>query len=715
MSQIKKKQQQITDNIKDYHTFFEPNFKRYHHFMKFVFETSLSPDDISLMQEQGKPQIEFNVLEAHISRLRGEFAKQEPAFSVRQSDDGNDVDPRLIDLIEGHMRAILFDSNRDNMEYDIFTDVLGGGFSAIKVYTDYASEKSFNQNIYLRRVYNPTLVGFDKLARASHKGDGRCAYELYPMSRAEFEKKFGAKYTEKMDFSSQIGGFNWSYSSSTGEEVVLVGDYYEKQEREAKIVQLIDGRVMTDDEYQMNLEHWRKQSDVMIQMPGIVGRPRKTKFTTIAHYQITENDIIHKDDTDYKYLPLVFVDGNSMVIQRTSDGPLVQVTRPYVYHAEGIQRLKNFAGITLANELESMLQSKFMAYKESIPAEYKDAWMEPQIASILIANGFKDDDPAIPLPLPTVVPRVPAPPEVMGTFMGSDQIIQSVLGNYDAMQGSNMDGRLSGIAIQRGATQSNSASMPWNVGYMKAWNRVSEIVLDLLPKYYTLPRSIPVQDLGGKRTHQKINEPGYPYMEYDSSEMEVVVSAGVNFEIQRQEALDTLQGLMKTAPAFAEIIGETPEGCEMILSNIDIRGIDALKKAIPKFFEQRAQMQQQQQQMAQQMNPLLIKQAEIKQKEQKAQMDFIIDEKHVGIEQQQADTDRILALNEIGDKADKNELQSMKIAAEESRTEVERMHKENMHNKDVANHKHNHAMDLLNLHHTISNVIDKKLDNKNAT
>lgn len=699
MSKVATQLEKMKGSIKDYHDYFQPNFKRYNYFMNFVFNTSLSPSDRDLLDALNKPQVEFNILEPHISRLMGEFAEQEPNFEVRQKDSGILVDPKVLNIVEGYMRSLLFDSNRDNMEYDVYGDTLGGGFSAMRVSTEYIDEKEFHQKIVIKRCYNPTFTVFDRMARESHKGDGRMCCELYPMERSEFEAKYGKKYTEKMRFTRNIGDFNWSYTTEKGQDVVLVGDYFEKQEKEEKIVLLIDGRVMTEDEYEKNVAHWKQQTDVVIQIPGIVGKPRKTKLTTIRHYHITENDILHEEATDFKYLPIVFVDGNSRLLKKEMNGPVYQMTRPYVYHAEGIQRLKNFAGISLANELESSIQSKIMAFKESIPAEYKDAWLNPQIASILIANGFKDDNPDYPLQMPEMVQRQPAPPEIANTFVVSDEMTKSILGNFDAVQGNVNQKQLSGVAISNGAIQSNIASKPYLVGYMKAWQRIADICLDLIPKYITLPRSIPVQDKSGKRTYQNVNSPGNPSLDYDAKSLEVKVRAGVNFETQRQQALDTLQGLMKTSPAFAQIIGNTRQGCEMILNNIDIRGVDGLKQMIPQFFQQQAQQQQHMQQMQMQLNPMVIKKQELQVKSEKNQMDFEIEKARLNVEEQEADTDRILALNEIGDKADKNQLQQMKIQAEQARTIVDGMHKGAILNKEHANMQHAHAMDLLNLHH----------------
>jgi hypothetical protein len=36
----------------------------------------------------------------------------------------------------------------------------------------------------------PTLTGFDKLARFSHKGDGRFCFQLFPKDKEEFLEEY---------------------------------------------------------------------------------------------------------------------------------------------------------------------------------------------------------------------------------------------------------------------------------------------------------------------------------------------------------------------------------------------------------------------------------------------------------------------------------------------------------------------------------------------
>lgn len=692
---LEDKLQDIKDNIRDFRDYFRANFERYKYFQNFIFKSSISDQFASTMQSLGRPTLEFNILEAYISRWVGEWAKHEPDLKVSHSDGvdmNNPVAPELLRVVEGYIRHIIYESNKDNTQAAIYMDILSGGFSGMKVFTEYVNDRSFQQNILFRRVFDPTLMVFDKNARESHKGDGMYCGELYPMDKDTFEDRYGKKHTDKMKFTRSSGGspgtlfdFSWSFYNSDLKPVVLVADYYEKVIKKEKIVQVRGAnRAMTMKEYEKLLEEW-ELSGVIDQPPATVGKPRETEFVSIDHYFIAENSILDKESTDYQYLPLIFVDGNSRIIQK-SLGCGEQMTRPIVYHAEGIQKLKNFAGSSLANELENIMQSKMIAAKESIPDQYLSTYLNPQKASMYIYNAFKDNDPNVPLPPPSVIARPPIPQEIVQTFSMSDSVTQAILGSYDAALGIN-NNQLSGRAITAGATQSNSASQPWSIGYMKAYNRLATILIDLMPKYFVMPRMIPTRDIRGREQSIPINTQQGVSFDFDSNAMKVKVEAGVNFEIQRQQAIDNLMGLMQASPVLGEMISTTEPGIEMILDNIDMRGIDALKSAVPQFMQQKQQQNQQMQQMQMQMNPMVLKQQEIEQKKASNMLDFQATIAKVNVEQQKVDNDRMIAQANIGLAIDDNEIQRDKLHAERERTTVEAI-------SGLAKHQHQRAMDV---------------------
>ncbi len=700
----------IKYNIRDSYDYFKDNYLRFQKFTKFVCKTSLDVNQINLLNETGKPVTEFNILEAYISRQLGEFSKQEPSFMVSPSDDCmivktddcENVDPQLIDFLDGHFRAILDDANKDSMQWQIYKEQLIGGFSVMKVITEYTNEMSFNQNICWRKVFHPTLCGFDKMARESHKGDGRFCFEIIPTDKEQFEEEYGKEFTDEMKFGNKndsvsFDGFSWTYKTSSGKNMILVCHYYEKKNKKIKIVRLSNGLTMDIKKYDKYVSDWNNDLSNMMAAPVIVGEPRKTIVTKICRYIIVETGIVEYVETDYKYLPLIFCDGNSVELRDGLTGSNEQITRPYVYHAMGIQNLKNFAGISLANALENMVQSQWIAPKEGIPAEYKEPYIEPQKASILIFNAFKDNNPNVPLPPPQAVVRSPAPPEVMSTFSVTDEMTQVILGSYDASLGIN-NNQLSGIAIQEGATQSNATAMPYIVGNIQMLNRAAEITLDLIPKYYLNPRNVAIKNVRGKKSHVRINDVGTLQMDFQPEKLNVKVEAGVNYEIQRTRSLNMLIQIMQVSEKFKGYM-ETAQGLNALLDNLDIRGIDGIKQGVDQFIQKMDIQQQQAQQMAQQMqmqqmqsNPMILKSKELDIKERKNMADFQIETSRIAVEKQEADTDRLDVLAKTHNMITNHDIQQDKIDAENARTSVESTVK-------IADSQHKQAMDLLGLHH----------------
>lgn len=589
----------IKKTVRNAHDYFKHNYDRYTEFRKFVFESSLTEDEITLLMTMGRPQLEFNVLEAYISRLLGEFSKQEPDIEVNAYDEEK-ADPIAIKVVEQHLKHVFMDSDNEHLRYEVYKDLLSGGFSAVKVYTEYEHHMSMNQVIKFTKC-EPTLVGFDKLARFSHKGDGQFCFELFPQDKDEFLDNYPDIPVNTLSFRRDFAGFNWSYQNDNS-KIIVVCDFYEKKRKEETIVQVRDGQVMTQKQYRKMVDEW---NDITVP-PSLVGKPRKTMIDHIVRYRLIENQVIEYEETDFSFLPIVFVDGNSSIIKTPLNGNIHQITRPYVYHAKGAQRLKNYAGISLANEIENTVQHKFMVAKEALPKEeqFFDAYKDVQKESVLVYNSVHESNPQLPINNPIrEIQRIPAPPEIAQAFTGSDSLIQNVLGSYDASLGIN-NNQLSGIAIVEGASQSNATAMPYIVGCLQGFQRLAQIYVDLMPKYMVTPRSIPIIDEDGRRHYVKINqEEGVP-MEFDTNVLNVAVKAGASFQVQKSRTIMMVKEMMGMSPLFAQFMAE--KGLNFILDNMDGKGIEELKAMTNEWVSQYQQEKAQAQAAAQQ-NPAMVK------------------------------------------------------------------------------------------------------------
>lgn len=667
--------ERIKGNVENSHKYFQSNVERYHTCRKFVFESTLSSADKSTLQQLQKPTLEFNVLEAYISRLRGEFAKQEPSISVRSINA--DSDSVTIEVVEGIMRSILFDANNDQFEQEVYTEILTGGYSVMKVWTIYEHEDSFDQVIRIGKAYDPTLTGFDPLARSPHKGDGKYCYELYPKTREEFKEEYPHVNIDSLSFTKTMDNFNWSYTDKYN-QILLMCDYYELKKFSYKLYKLSNGQTMTQSDYEKVLEAY----EFRVEQPPAIVQTRNSYEYRVVRYRLVGTTVIDYVETDFKYLPLIFVDGNSADIKGQ------QITRPYIYNAMDAQRLKNFVGQSFANEVENMLQHKFMVEARSIPTEQLEAWLEPQKASTLLYDST--DVHGNPLPPPITVTRQPIPPELYGSFQASDSAIQNILGSYDASLGIN-NNQLSGVAIQEGATQSNSAAMPYVTNFLSALNQVAQTILDLIPKYYITPRTIPIVKKDGSREYVRINDTQGPdpvNLMYPRNTLEVRVKAGVNFEVQKNRAVTTMTSLMQASDGFRAMMESG--GLPILVENLDIRGSDQLKTLAENFTkEQQAQQQAQQAQAGQQNNPemmdLQLRQQKQLLEQQKLDMDarykqasLMVEEQKLEIEKNKNQIDLITSHNQNMVQMDKAKTERESKLADLAMTKMDQDHAHTM-------------------------------------
>ncbi len=322
------------------------------------------------------------------------------------------------------------------------------------------------------------------------------------------------------------------------------------------------------------------------------------------------------------------------------------MTRPYIYHAKGAQRLKNYAGIALANEIENTIQHKFMVAKEALPKEeeFLAAFKDVQKASTLVFNSVHESNPDMPISNPIrEVQRIPAPPEISQAFMGSDSLIQNVLGSYDASLGIN-NNQLSGIAIVEAASQSNATAMPYIVGFLQGMQRAAQVYIDLIPKYYTTPKTLPVMDEEGKRNYIRINQEDGLDMSFDTNVFNVTLKAGASFQVQKSRTIMMVKEMMGMSPLFAQFIAE--KGMNFVLDNMEGKGIDQLKSLTDEWVKEYEQQKQQAMQ-AQQQNPaemkLKLDASKLQQQSQSNQQKFAID-----IAKLQADQQKVLADLHLG-------------------------------------------------------------------
>lgn len=687
------KASKIKKNIESFEDYFSENYKRYEKWMNFIHKSSITQDEKDALSTLGRPILEFPIIPHYISMLCGRFQKYEPAVFLRlkqesKNDADGNIDNRLqnLETVQNHLNYVLSDGAKKNsFKYEVFKNEVSGGFAVAEIYYDYEDEKSFDFKIKVKPVQDSTSCGFDPLAESSHKSDGRFCYRKYILSEDQFKRTY-PKSDVVFKTAYNKNGIDWCQYSNGGEKYYCVIKYWEKEYKEEMLYLLSNGQSMLKKDYKKMLIEYEEMG-VIAQPPQVLDK-RKTGIVNIVQYDIYNECILDSNPTLYSQLPLIFFPGENYLIK--SNGSLKQHCKPYGYNAEGVQKLKNVAGQSLANELESMIQSKFMIPERGIPdnESYIEAYINPQIASNII---YKDLDMQAPqgaerIAPPTPVPRQPIPPHVTQTFQMADEMTQNIMGTFRQQQTAQSN-PMSGVALAITNVSNDSASSPYITNFVNSLIQVCRVIVDLIPKVYKKSQLIPTLDSKNQKSYVSMGD-----INYKPEEVDVDIDAGASASMQREINLQTLTSLMKASPLFNEFMNE--KGIDVLIDNIDIPGIDALKSEVDEFIQQRKAQQQQMQQQQMQQQQMMMKiemakaqkelqapaatEVQMKKVESDSMMNMIKEKNReteemasIDIANKQADTSLLKVMSDIKSDDTDAQLKRAEIDAEENRTEVE--------------------------------------------
>ena len=688
----------LCKSVETSYIYFRDNCQRFRDFKHYTFRETLNEQQKGMLTSLNRPQLEFNIGAAQVSRKLGEFSSHEPSIIVSPS-EGVPVNDEVIETVEGNIRHKIHDANKNSFSYNIMKDMLGGGFSAAKVRTGFQSPMSFNQDIFWEKCFDATMVGFDPLARSMHKGDGQYSFEMYPVLEEELKLQFPNLDVSVKSDSTFIESFQWAYQDMYDQKVILVCDFYEKVKKCKKIVKLADGRVMFPKKYKEMQKYW-EDNNIIEQIPEILNT-RITVIDVICNYKFVNGQVLECEDTDYTYLPHVFFDGNSDILCKGHTNTSYQFTKPYYYHCKGAQDMMNFMGIAITNSVDNMNNAKFIVMEEAIPQQqdYKDMITEPQRAGTIVVRAYSENNPDKPIPNPIrEVQYPPLPPEIMGSFNQSITIIQALLGSGSSNPDNKQD-YISGKAIIESINVDNAAGMPYIVGYLAGLEQMARIHVDLMPKYLLGKRTIPVVNKDGDRIYQDINQPGKPALNYEPGAIKVNIDAGVNFQVQKDKALQSVIGLMQASPMFAEFMN-SEQGLPILLDNLTIYGSDRLKEAAEQWTQAQQQKQQQMQQQQEEMlqkDPRYIKaQADV----MKAQNEV----HETQMKQEQNEFERTIKVAELALEQEKVENEAILVQHEAEQQEVNAAVQREKAQAEIISHALDAASKISNLHH------DQKMD-----
>ena len=515
--------------------------------------------DAAKIERKNRPMITINRSSQFVRQVANPIRQNMPTIKVEP--DG-DEDSELAEVANGLFRRIQYNSSASHVYAGAVEHMVACGIGWFRIATDYLSDDSFDQEIMIKRIFNPLSVYADPSSLEPDRADMNWCLVSELMPRKAFEIEYKGKASASID--TPVNGdtnMNWG-----GGDYVRRAEYWRRKEVPKTIARLKDGQTV-------NITDMPKRQLDQLKSLGMIEATREAKGYKVTMDLVSGQDILAETyECPCKWIPLVPVVGVEIPLEQgVYRHGLIRFQREP-------QQLYNYFMSVAAESLGQQPKAPYMAKATAI-AKYKSMWDNANVSATpyLLYDGDDKPERVSPPPLPAGLIQ-------MAQMMEDGQ--KAATGQYDAALGAKSN-ETSGVAIQGRIEQGNQATSHFVDNLEHSLEHTGRILLDMIPKIYDTARTLRMKAEDGTETEAQINQPtigvdGTPMMINDMSQMKfssVRVIMGPSYASRRAEAVQALTQLSQAVPAIGEL------GGDIIVRNMDFEGseemADRLRAVLP--------------------------------------------------------------------------------------------------------------------------------------
>jgi hypothetical protein len=371
-----------------------------------------------------------------------------------------------------------------------------GGIGYILIGTRYVSNRTRDQDIYLKAARDPTAVKLDPWIKEPDGSDANFGFEFERMPRKDFNRKY-PNWKNKVG-TSPLAGVLTAWLS---DKEILLAKYYRKKQTPDTFVwwKQADGNEVEKLASEIKDESGKEIYDALIadiEDGKIDGGTRKVTDDKVEWFLIAGDTIIERGDWAGKYVPICRAVGRELVIDATLDRK--GHTRPLI----DAQRMLNFNASTDVQVNALQPKSPWLAPMRA--TEGQEQWKTQNVDAfaVLFYNDLDEDAPeaAQKIDKPERVDPARVNPAYQTAMANAERQMMMISGQFEAQMGENdTQSAASGKAINERKEQGDTATYHFveHMADMECYIGVQ--LLDLIPKIYDTRRTLHIQDAKGEK------------------------------------------------------------------------------------------------------------------------------------------------------------------------------------------------------------------------
>lgn len=514
----------------------------------------------TLKNRGDRPAYSYNRLGQAIDQVVNDQRQQRPQIKVRPVDDKSD--PELADVYNGLIMNIEAQSDADSVYDDGFMYTVAGGFGYWRVINEYADEKSFDQELYVRPVQSQFSVYMDPAAQHVTKRDADWALLSVWVDKDVFREQYGEDQLKNFDEATNDVTEQW-----VDENQVRIAEYYRRVPSTRDLLELSDGRVVFRDEVSEILDE--------LEEDGItITRERKVQSSQIEWRKISGAGVLEGPIVERcQWIPVIRDCGKRLILGNR------ERVKGMTRDAKDGQRSYNYMRSDIAEDVLMKPKAPYFVPDTTIEDQaYRKIW---QVSHKVLMNylPFKADHqlPQGGAPIPNTATGMD--PGKLTVAQQDILDIQATTGHYDPALGQSGTDEQSGVALDKWQGRSGMATFVYHDNHAKAIAQTGRVLVERIPLYYDTERVIRILGRDGTEEFVRINaqqerteEDGRVRYVGDitAAKFDVMVDTGPSYATQRQEASDKILALGQAWPEIYNL------AADVIAKGIDIPNQDEL-------------------------------------------------------------------------------------------------------------------------------------------
>ncbi len=500
-------------------------------------------------EDQSRPILTINKCPQFVRQITGDIRQLRPAFRVVPVDDSASEEVAS-DVMPGMLRYIQERSDAKAAFFAAADQMVAAGIGHVRVYTEYASDTTFDQEIRIGPVEDGIAVVWDPDSTELTRRDAMWCIVPFDYAKATFEENWpDAKPDPLPELSYEAAFTDWNTA-----EIVRVGEYWRKVPIKRTLALYENGAIvdLTDD------EDGTKRADAEAGQARI----EKRDGYRVERALITAGSVLEKPaKTAGSHIPIVPFIGEQTKIGRNMH------RRGVIRPLRDVQRLYNYAASADAEVVALQPKAPFLGTRKNFE-KYEDEW---ETANILNHPFLQyEPDPANSGAAPSRVQPPVGSDGVQALLLTASNDMSAVTGIYPAALGASSN-ETSGRAIVARQREGDTGTYLYIDAFTRGVQRCGEIVLDLIPTVYDTERTIRIVGEDGKVDKLELNKQA-PNPEFNPMDpngdgeatvalndvtigaYHLTVEMGPSYSTKREEARDGMEGLMRTlGPEAAQL------------------------------------------------------------------------------------------------------------------------------------------------------------------